>query len=42
MRAVVIHGPRDLRIDDMSVGDPGAREVRVRIEAGGICGSDLH
>ena len=42
MRAVVIHGPHDLRIDEMSVGDPGAGEVRVRIEAGGICGSDLH
>jgi L-idonate 5-dehydrogenase len=42
MRAVVIHAAHDLRIDDMPVGDAGAGEVRVRIEAGGICGSDLH
>jgi L-idonate 5-dehydrogenase len=42
MRAVVIHAAKDLRLDPVSVGQPGASEVRVRIERGGICGSDLH
>ncbi|MGC2777046.1 MAG: L-idonate 5-dehydrogenase [Bradyrhizobium sp.] len=42
MRAVVIHAPRDLRIDSFPDPAPGPGEVRVKIEAGGICGSDLH
>lgn len=42
MRAVVIHGPHDLRIDTMEPGAPEAGEVEVAIEVGGICGSDLH
>jgi L-idonate 5-dehydrogenase len=42
MRAVVIHAPKDLRIDAFPDPAPGAGEVRVRISAGGICGSDLH
>lgn len=42
MRAVVIHGPRDLRVEERDAGAPGASEVEVAIEAGGICGSDLH
>jgi L-idonate 5-dehydrogenase len=42
MRAVVIHAPKDLRIDSFPDPAPGAGEVRVKIEAGGICGSDLH
>jgi L-idonate 5-dehydrogenase len=42
MRAVVIHAPKDLRIDSFPDPAPGAGEVRVKIAAGGICGSDLH
>lgn len=42
MRAVVIHKAHDLRIDDVSVGEPGPGEVRIRMARGGICGSDLH
>ena len=42
MRGVIIHAPKDLRIEDIPVVSPGANEVRVRIAAGGICGSDLH
>lgn len=41
-RAIVIHGERDLRIEDRNVEMPGHGQVRVRIERGGICGSDLH
>ncbi|MGA2125503.1 MAG: L-idonate 5-dehydrogenase [Xanthobacteraceae bacterium] len=42
MRAVVIHAARDLRIEEVAPVAIGPRQVRVRIEAGGICGSDLH
>lgn len=42
MRAVVIHAAHDLRVEAREPGDPGPGQVRVRIRAGGICGSDLH
>ncbi len=42
MRAVVIHAVKDLRVDRVADSEPGPGEVAVRIEAGGICGSDLH
>jgi L-idonate 5-dehydrogenase len=42
MRAVVIHAPKDLRIDSFPDPAPESGEVRVKIAAGGICGSDLH
>ena len=42
MRAVVIHAPKDLRIDTVPEAALAPNEVRVRIGAGGICGSDLH
>lgn len=42
MQAVVIHAPKDLRIDSFPDPAPDTGEVRVKIAAGGICGSDLH
>src|SRR5689334_787950 len=42
MRAVVIHAPKDLRVETFANPAPAAGEVRVKISAGGICGSDLH
>lgn len=42
MRAVVIHAPKDLRVDSFPDPARGPGEVRVKIAAGGICGSDLH
>jgi L-idonate 5-dehydrogenase len=42
MRAVVIHAPKDLRIDNYPDAALAVGEVRVKIAAGGICGSDLH
>src|SRR5476649_1434438 len=42
MRACVLHAQEDLRLDALPIGEPGPGEVRVRIGAGGICGSDLH
>ncbi len=42
MRGVIIHGPKDLRVEEVTATPLGPHDVRVRIEAGGICGSDLH
>ena len=42
MRAAVLYAPKDLRIETVAAAPLGARDVEVRIEAGGICGSDLH
>lgn len=42
MRAVVIHSEKDLRVEEATVPELGPLDVRVKIEAGGICGSDLH
>ncbi|MEM6491401.1 MAG: L-idonate 5-dehydrogenase [Pseudomonadota bacterium] len=42
MKAIVAHGAKDLRLEDRSADVLGAGQVAVRIEAGGICGSDLH
>lgn len=43
MRAIVAHKPHDLRVEHReAASSPGPGEVRVRIDRGGICGSDLH
>jgi L-idonate 5-dehydrogenase len=42
MKAIVIHGPNDLRLEDRPDGAPGPGQVLVRVLSGGICGSDLH
>jgi L-idonate 5-dehydrogenase len=42
MRSLVIHSARDLRIEEQEAGPVGPGQVLVRIERGGICGSDLH
>jgi len=42
MRACVIHGAEDLRLEDRPEPTPGPGEVLLAIRAGGICGSDLH
>jgi L-iditol 2-dehydrogenase len=43
MRGVRLHGPRDLRVEDLPDPPPPDRgEVLIRVTAAGICGSDLH
>ncbi len=43
MRAVSLHGPRDLRLEPYAEeSEPGPGEIRIRVMAVGICGSDLH
>ncbi|MGW7514860.1 L-idonate 5-dehydrogenase [Streptomyces sp. NPDC054796] len=41
MKAVVVHGPDDVRIDERARPVPGEGEVLMAMEWGGICGSDL-
>ena len=40
MRAAVLHGPRDLRVQAVQDLAPGAGEVVVRVVAVGLCGTD--
>ena len=42
MRAAELIAPGTFRLTDMPIEDPGLGEVQVRIEAVGVCGSDLH
>lgn len=42
MEALVIHAPGDLRIEEVPTPSVGLNQLRVRVRAGGICGSDLH
>jgi len=42
MRVARLHGAGDLRIHDEPKPTPGQGEVLVRVEAVGLCGSDLH
>lgn len=42
MKSIVIHGPKDLRIEEQAVETPGPGQVQITMAAGGICGSDLH
>lgn len=41
MQQVRVHGPGDVRVDDVAEPDPGPRDVVVRVATCGICGSDL-
>lgn len=41
MQAVVCHGPRDYRMEEVAVPRPGPGEALVRVQAVGICASDL-
>ena len=42
MKTIVAHAAKDLRIEDAEMPSPGPGQVLIRMEAGGICGSDLH
>jgi len=41
MRALVVHGPHDARVDDVPVPEPGRGELLVRVDRAGICGTDV-
>lgn len=41
MKAIRIHGPDDLRFDDIPLPEPGPADVLVRVAVAGICGTDV-
>lgn len=41
MKQIRVHGPNDVRLDDVEPVSPGPRDAVVRIAACGICGSDV-
>ncbi|ANE48241.1 dehydrogenase [Paenibacillus swuensis] len=41
MKAAVLHGISDLRVEDIGMPSPGAGEVLVKVRACGVCGSDI-
>ena len=41
MLAVVTHGPKDYRVEQMPVPVPGREEILVEVDAIGICASDM-
>ena len=41
MRAAVVSGPGEMRVDTVAIPEPGANEVRVRLEGCGVCASNL-
>jgi len=42
MKALVFDGPWEMEVRDRNARTPDSGEVQVRIEATGICGSDIH
>lgn len=42
MRAAVIHGPGDLRLDEAPKPSAGPDDIVIKVSAAGICGTDLH
>jgi erythritol/L-threitol dehydrogenase len=41
MQAVVVHGPKDYRLEEVDVPSPGPGELLMKVEAVGVCASDL-
>ncbi|KAK8109578.1 hypothetical protein PG999_007715 [Apiospora kogelbergensis] len=42
VRASVLHGAKDLRVETRTLPAPSATEVQVAVQSTGLCGSDLH
>lgn len=42
MKAIVAHAAKDLRLEERDPPDVGPGQVLIQMQAGGICGSDLH
>lgn len=41
MRAAVVTGPGEVRIEEVSMPQPGPDQVRIRLEGSGVCASNL-
>ncbi|KAI1803951.1 sorbitol dehydrogenase [Daldinia bambusicola] len=42
IKASVLHGARDLRVEARQLPEPASDEVQVAVQMTGLCGSDLH
>ncbi|KIW06489.1 uncharacterized protein PV09_02925 [Verruconis gallopava] len=42
IRASILHGPKDLRVETRTIRPPNANEVQIAVRTTGLCGSDLH
>jgi (R,R)-butanediol dehydrogenase / meso-butanediol dehydrogenase / diacetyl reductase len=42
MQALRFHAQRDIRLDEIPEPEAGPGQVKVQVEAAGICGSDIH
>ncbi|MGH1552987.1 alcohol dehydrogenase catalytic domain-containing protein [Streptomyces sp. L7] len=42
MLGCVIHGQDDLRVEELTIPEPGPGQALVAVRYGGVCGSDLH
>jgi L-idonate 5-dehydrogenase len=42
MQAAVLHGIRDLRVEERAAPQPAAGQVLLRIRRAGVCGTDIH
>ncbi|EUC35900.1 hypothetical protein COCCADRAFT_89642 [Bipolaris zeicola 26-R-13] len=42
IRASVLHGAKDLRIENRSLPPPSPTELQISVRSTGLCGSDLH
>jgi L-iditol 2-dehydrogenase len=42
VKAAVLHGVHDLRLQDLPDPEPASNEVLIRVEAAGLCGTDVH
>ena len=40
MKAVVYYAPGDVRVDDVAVPEAGPEELRVKVDACAVCGTD--
>jgi D-arabinose 1-dehydrogenase-like Zn-dependent alcohol dehydrogenase len=41
MRAAVLTGPGRVRMEEVAIPQPGAGQVRIRLEGCGVCASNL-
>ena len=42
MKAAVIRGTQQIRVEDVPTPEPGPNQVLVKIKYSAICGSDVH
>src|SRR3989442_10409564 len=40
MKAAILHGPRELRVEAARAPEPGADQALVRVAVAGLCGTD--